>query len=158
MMSRLSIARWTVDVDRASTVRAYSTFAEGSCELCRCAPCRNFIAQRDVLFPDSVSAFLRDAGIAHDREIEACHYGEVRDGIHLYGAWFHFIGSLVDGDDALTPYADGNGGSFDLAPINGTFSVGITSNLSCLADVFPRDATLQLEFTVELPWAIQSAM
>lgn len=157
MMSRLTIARWTVDADRVATANAYSTFAEGSCELCQCDPCRNFMAQRDVLFPATVTTFLRDAGIAYDREIETGHYGEIRDGVHLYSAWFHFVGSLIAGDDALIPHADGNGGSYDLVPVNDAFSVGITSKLSCLADTFPRESTLQLEFTVELPWVIQAA-
>ena len=156
MISRLSIARWTVDVDRDATANAYSTFIEGSCDLCRCHPCQNYIAHRETLFPDSVAGFLRDAGIAHNREIETGHYGEVRDDVHLYSAWFHFAGSLIDGTDALIPHADGNGGSYDLAPITDAFSVGVTSRLSCLADVFPRESTLQLEFTVELPWVIQA--
>jgi hypothetical protein len=156
MMSRLSIARWTVDVDPVATAKAYSSFNEGSCELCGCAPCRNFIANRDVLFPDAVTEFFREAGIASGLEIETGYYGEVRNGVHLYSAWFHFVGALVAGDDALIPHADGNGGSYDLAPINDAFSAGITSNLSCLTDVFPRDSTLQLEFTVELPWVVQA--
>lgn len=156
-MSRLNIARWTVDVDRVATAKAYSAFTEGSCEMCGCDPCRNFIAHRDVRFPDAVATFLRNAGIAGDREIETGYYGEVHDGVHLYSAWFHFVGRLLAGDDALIPHADGNGGSFDLAPINDTFSVGITSKLSLLADAFPRESTLQLEFTVELPWVIQAA-
>lgn len=154
MMSRLKIARWTVDADPVATAHVYSTFSESSCELCRCGACYNFIAQRDALFPEPVSEFFRHAGIACNLEIGTGYYGEVREDVHLYSACFHFVGALIAGDDALIPHADGNGGSYDLAPINEAFSVGITSTLSSLADAFPRESTLQLEFTVELPWVI----
>ena len=156
MISRLSIARWTVDVDRDATASAYSTFTEGSSDLCHCHACQNYIAHRESLFPDPVAGFLRNAGISHNREIETAHYGEVRDGVHRYSAWFHFVGSLIDGTDALIPSPDGNGGSYDLVPITAAFSVGITSHVACRAEVFPRESTLQLEFTVELPWVIHA--
>lgn len=81
MMSRLTIARWTVDADPIATAKAYSTLDGSSTERCGCADCRHFIAARDSLFPQSVLQFFRDAGIPRDTDIEISTVGEVRDGI-----------------------------------------------------------------------------
>ena len=156
MTSRLTISRWTLDVDSVATSNAYATFDGGSADRCGCADCRNFIAARDTLFPQPVSQFLHDAGIPHDRDIELATFGEIRDGIHLFSGWYHFVGLIVDGPDAAIPHEDGNGWSYDLAPVTDAFSIGVTTHLSLLADAFPRDSTLQLEFTVELPLQIET--
>ena len=156
MMSRLTIARWTVDVDPIATANAYSTLDGGSAERCGCADCKHFIAARDSLFPRSIIQFFHDAGISHDIDIEISTFGEVRDGVKLYSGFYHFVGTLVNGTDVAIPHPDGNGWSFDLAPVTEAFTLGVTSNLSLLADAFPRQSTLQLEFTVELPLQIEN--
>ncbi|MEM7476807.1 MAG: hypothetical protein AAF483_17625 [Planctomycetota bacterium] len=156
MLSRLTIARWTLDVDSVATSNAYTKIDSGSADRCGCADCRNFVAARDTLFPKSVSQFLRDAGIPNDRDIELATFGEIRDGIQLYSGWYHFVGRIADGPDAAIPHEDGKGWSIDLAPVTDAFSIGVTNHLSLLADAFPRESALQLEFTVELPLQIDT--
>ena len=155
MMSRLSIARWIVDVDPVATADAYATLDLGSAERCGCADCHLFLAARESCFPRSVTQFLQNAGIPRDIDIEISTFGEVRDGIQLYSGFYHLVGTLVDGGDAIIPHPDGNGGSYNLASVTDAFSIGVTTRLSLLADAFPRDSTLQLEFTVELPLHIE---
>ena len=33
------------------------------------------------------------------KEAEIYHNGQVRPGIHSYGGWFHFVGTIETGDD-----------------------------------------------------------
>lgn len=74
----------------------------------------------------------------------------------LYIGFYHFVGTLVDGADAAIPHPDGMGHSLDLVPVTDAFSIGVTSRLSLLADAFPRQSTLQLEFSVELPLRVEN--
>ena len=150
-MERLTIARWTVDVDRSATEEAYASLDGGSADRCGCDDCLTFIAARDSLFPESVVQFLEMAGIPRESDIELASFGEIREGVQLYSGWYHFVGCIIAGDDAAIPYDDGRGWSYDLAKVTEAFSLGVTKRVSQRADAFPPESTLQFEFAVELP-------
>ena len=153
-MSRHVFGRWTLELDRSATAKAYSVFTEGDCERCGCNGCLNFIASRDSMYPDSVATFMKAAGIPRDREVRVGHFGEIRDLVHVYDASFPFIGSIIDGADACPPRPDGRGWAVDYETINDAFKVGITSHLLKLPDSFPPELTLLLNLQVELPWLL----
>jgi hypothetical protein len=80
--------------DRDATVAVYNSLAGGFAEECRCVACRNFAAQRDLIFPPSFRTLLEQLGIDPNKEGEAFEYGPIADGRHLYGGWFYFFGEL----------------------------------------------------------------
>jgi hypothetical protein len=84
-----------VHYDREATAAIYAGLKHGNAEECGCVFCRNFAAQRDLVYPASFRELLAEIGIDADKEFEAFQYGPVGDGIHRYGGWFYFVGEMV---------------------------------------------------------------
>lgn len=152
-MIQTSFGRWTLDIDADATRTAYSKVDVGSPESCGCSPCLNFAAQRDSTFPVGIRSFMAAAGIPVDREAEIYHIGQLDSGLHSYGGWFHFVGNLSAGKDAFVPI-DERTGSFDLHDFGSGAFAGISNNIALVNSAFGSRHVLQLEFTVEIPWAI----
>lgn len=74
--------------------RYMGSLEHGFAEECGCIFCKNFAAQRNLVYPASFRTLLEQLGIDPNKEGEAFEYGPVKDGCHLYGGWFHFVGQL----------------------------------------------------------------
>jgi hypothetical protein len=61
-------------------------------------------------------------------------------GIHLYGAWFHFIGSI-----AKEPIG---------AATLDNFTIDFVANNALAAKAFENQPRVQIEITVKLPWVL----
>jgi hypothetical protein len=94
-MIELQIGDQTIRYDRDATVAVYKNIEHGWAEKCGCAGCRNFAAQRDLVYPPSFRALLDQLGIDPDKEGEVDEYGPVKDGCHFYDGWFYLIGELL---------------------------------------------------------------
>jgi hypothetical protein len=85
--------------DRAATLEAYARFTVAESNQCTCLGCRNFRLARSKAFPQPFLALLDTLGIDPTKEGEIYHLARGSPGIHMYGGWFHFVGSLeVAGD------------------------------------------------------------
>lgn len=134
-MNQLVFGRWTLDTDPAATRAAYAKIAIGSPESCGCDPCLNFAASREATYPPAFRSLLSDLGVAFDREAEIYHNCRLESGLHSYGGWFHFVGSIVSGSDALVPI-DANTGTFDLHRITDHFSAGVSVRTALVDQAF----------------------
>jgi len=94
-MTEMQIGDQTVRHDRDRTAAVYGSLEHGFAEKCGCIFCRNFAAQRNLVYPSSFRALLEQLGIDPNKEGEAFEYGPVEDGCHLYGGWFYFVGEMV---------------------------------------------------------------
>ena len=92
MMIEIRIGDQVLVYDREATSEAYSSIERGDAEECGCVPCRNFAAQRDVIYPAAFRELLEQLGIDPNKEGEAFEYGAIADGRHLYGGWFYHRG------------------------------------------------------------------
>ena len=135
---------WQYTCDRAATVDAYRRAADGGSQTCKCAGCRNFVAARLQVFPAPFLALLDSLGIDPVKDGEVYHLARGSTGRHIYGGWYHFVGTLeVTGDFAAVNFGD-----------------GFTSHL-CRASAPRLDAlvgqpVVQLEFHTDgVPWVLQ---
>ncbi len=126
--------------DRDATVAAYGSFTRLFADECGCAGCRNFAAQRATAYPPRFRALMDQLGIDPLKEGEPVHYGEVLPGIHAYGGWFYFVGSLLAAGDSAVQE-------------NG-FSYFIGRSFPAPPPSFRGQGVLALEFSTNLPWVL----
>jgi hypothetical protein len=92
-------------------------------------------------------------GISPSRETEIYHMARLKSGKHLYGGWFHFVGSITSGPDAAKEVAQ-NIWHPDLAETSEHFRLGFSSRLGLVRESFKGAPLVQLEFTAEVPWVL----
>ena len=80
----------------------------------------------------------------------------LESGRHLYGGWFHFVGSIVSGADAAEKVAE-NIWRPNLEESSEYFSLGFSSRLELVREPFAGLPLVQLEFTAKAPWVLATA-
>ena len=142
----LDFAKTRYTVDRDATIAAYARVEAGGVDTCECAYCRNFRLARATIFPQPFLALLERLGIDPSKDGEIYHLYPMTAGRHVYGGWYHFVGTLVE--------------TAEEESVN--FGDGFTAWL-CRASA-PRLASLegvqvvQLEINIErVPWLLEEA-
>ena len=103
-----SFGLWEYSCDRQATIEAYARIDRGGSETCTCNGCRNFSGARPHVFPSKFLALLNSVGIDSAKDGEVYHNGQLSPGVHDYGGWFHFVGTLdKTGDFPVMQPADG---------------------------------------------------
>ncbi len=141
-MTKIDYRDWTFDCDVESTRRAYESILAGGVETCSCSGCRNFLAQRQLVFPEEVINLFGQLGINYKRDAEIYHTARIESGLHLYGGWFHFIGNILKQPDVP-------------AKLNGHFTVDFIVSRSLAAESFGNQPLVQVEITAEVPWILK---
>jgi len=142
-MEQLQIGDQVVRYDPERTKAAYSTMTRGGAEVCGCATCLNFAAQRSKAFPDNFRRLLIQLGIDSEKEGEAYECGP-EGTLKVYGGWFYFAGEIVQLGEQLTRDASG---------FQYWFADG--RNLPKPQADFGKKV-LALEFVTKLPWVIET--
>jgi hypothetical protein len=128
------------DCDVAVTRKAYETILAGGVETCECTGCKNFLAQRDTVFPDEVLSLFNDLGVDYKRDTEIYHTALLEPGLHLYGGWFHFVGTILN--EPIGPATVHN------------FTIDFIANRDLAAKAFANHPLVQIEITAKLPWVL----
>jgi hypothetical protein len=149
-MERIIFCRWCVCCDQAATRRAYEAVRTGSPEECGCRDCRNFAAARGAVYTPEPLGLLDRLGIDSRKEAEIYQCSRLDSGLYLYGGFFHFVGSVEGGDDALRP-----DGRMDLEPLTEHFGVGFTRRVALVRAPFAGLSLVQLEFLAQVPWVLE---
>ena len=134
---------WVFHCEVETTRAGYETLSAGGAESCECAGCRNFLVQRQTVYLSEVLNLFQEFGINYERDAETYHIARLDDGLHLYGAWFHFVGSILEkptGPAALDNL------TIDFIPDN-----------ALSAEVFKKQQLVQIEITMKLPWVLLEA-
>jgi hypothetical protein len=140
-MQLLELPGWRIEYDCAATADAHLAAPAGGPESCGCAPCRNWAATRTVIFPTGFRELLARLGIPFDREADVYHNARLNSGLHCYGAWYHFVGRVLQGEKECAPNV-----------LLGPFSVFFHSTPALLPEVFTGQPVVQLEVVAEVPW------
>lgn len=149
-MNTFHFKRWEIAYDREATLKALDGFT-GDPELCGCEDCRNFITAEP--YPEEVLSLFQTLGIHPYRASEFYREMRIAPGLHLYGGWFHFVGSIVSGKDAKQPLSE-NSWAHELEAVNDSFALGFTSQLELVPVSFPSAPLVQLEIEARVPWVI----
>jgi len=132
----------TIRCDPEATAAVYASLEHGYAEDCGCIFCRNFAAQRNLVYPASFRAVLERLGIDPSKEGEAFEYGPVADGCHLYGGWFYLVGEMV------------TAGEYNCeAPDSHHFDYFFTKSHPN-AKAFRVGPVLAVEFTTHVKWVL----
>jgi hypothetical protein len=152
-MDLIHFGRWQVSTDREATKQAYAAISRSGSETCPCKPCLNFLAAREHVYPADVLGLFETLGISFDRECEIYHMARLSSGKHLYGGWFHFVGSIVSGADAAQQIGE-NLWQPSLEKVNDDFTLGFSSRIALPESPFFGKPIVQVEFTANVPWLI----
>jgi hypothetical protein len=150
-MESIRFGRWELSCDAESTRTAYAAVSSGGPEECGCGPCLNFAALRSEIYAANVVALFEELGIPQNREAEIYHMARLESGRHLYGGWFHFVGSIVSGADSARKVSE-TVWKPDLEEASDYFSLGFTSRVALVRKPFAGLPLVQLEFTAKVPW------
>jgi hypothetical protein len=150
-MQLIKFREWEFLVDKQSTLETYSKVTVGGPDSCGCSYCKNFVANRDELYPDEIRLLFSDLGIDWNKEYEVVEYGIIDpDGNYLYGGWFHFKGQLVKKSTKI-PFE-----KTDDTPISVKFSIRFRNCKGGGNSYFENkdDDLVQIDFEVKIPWVL----
>ena len=142
-MTRITYRDWIFDCDVDVTRKGYETIIAGGVETCDCTGCKNFLIQRDAVFPAEVLDLFNELGVDYKRDTEIYHTAQLQPGLHLYGGWFHFVGTIIK--EPLGPATLDN------------FTIDFIPNNDLAAKAFQNQPLVQIEITVKLPWVLAEA-
>jgi hypothetical protein len=140
LMTKITYRDWILDCDVEATRVGYQTIAVGGAESCDCAGCRNFLAQRECVYPAEVLNLFDELGVNYKRDAETYHTARLEPGLHLYGRWFHFVGAILT--EPIGP-----------ATLN-NFTIDFFPDRALAAKAFENQRLVQIEITVKLPWVL----
>jgi hypothetical protein len=143
-METIQLYRWILKSDPEATRKAYAALLRGWPEECGCKSCQNFIAARKFVYPAEALALFDRLGIAYNREAESYHNGRLESGLHSYGGWFHFVGTIEGGEN-----------NFEM--VGEHFSISFSTHTTLIPRAFGEQPVVQLEFQTEVPWVIEGA-
>jgi hypothetical protein len=149
-MNEFAFGRWRITCDPNRTCRAYDAMPAGGPAGCSCCYCQNLLVAREHTYPAEALALFHRLGIDPHKEIETCNHGRLESGLHLYGGFFHFVGAIAAGADAIQP-----NGAVELEPMTEAFSLGFTSHVSLVQPPFAGMPLIQLEFLAQVPWVLE---
>lgn len=158
MMEQVSYRDWRFEVDVARTKSVYASLRQGAAATCGCIPCKNFIANRALAYPTAMKDLLTALGISYEKEAEVYHICRQEDGKHLYGSWFHFKGTFLEGQESIVKNPNG-GGNLQLHSISDTFSLGFLKEASlCYFEEAEYKDLIQVECMMQLDWVLDKAL
>jgi hypothetical protein len=145
-----TVTRWLIDHDPDATRHCFAQLPVGTG--CTCNQCRNFDAAARRTFPSEFVALLDALGIDPTKPAELCHWCREPSGLYLTGGWFHFVGSILAGEDAM--HWENNSGTFRFEELVSGLEFGFTARLALVREVFAGLPLVQLEFQTRVPWVL----
>ncbi len=149
MNEGIQIGRWLVRADVDRTREAHSKLNQSGAAKCSCTGCQNFEAVRPQLLAGPLGGILDELGITPPWEVEVYEMGRSASGLHHYGGWFHFVGTIESGIDKSPLTSDD-----DWESLSETLSVALNTDVALMREPFAGLPLVQLEFAAELPWVI----
>jgi len=148
-----TVARWLIDHDADATRRFYARLPVGTG--CACDQCRNFDAAAGRTFPKEFVVLLDALGVDPAKPAELCHWCREASGLYLTGGWFHFVGTILAGEDAM--HWEGGTGTFRFEELVPDLEFGFTARLALVREPFAGLTLVQLEFQTRVPWVLAEA-
>lgn len=150
---KTAVGRWQIEFDPAATANCYRNIVASW--YCECSPCRNFLALGNRAFSSEALSLFEKLGVDVRKPAEVYHNAREQNGLHNYGGWFHFVGRIESGVDALRQVGDTPcSGVFELESLSESFQFGFSNCLGLVPKEFTGKAIVQLEFITRVHWAI----
>ena len=144
------VGRWLIEYDREATRRCFARLPAGA--PCDCVECRNFNAAAGRIFPPEFLALADELGVDVTKPAELCHCVREDSGLYLVGGWFHFVGSLISGEDLIR--WNGRSGTYRFEQLVPGCEFGFRADAVLVPAVFNGRRVVQLEFVTRVPWSL----
>lgn len=138
-MKTITFHDWIFECDPDCTRDVYALISGGGAETCGCTICRNYLAQRQPIFPREIMQLFDQTGIDPKKDAEIYHMTKDRQG-HYYGGWLHFIGKIKE-----------KSGSQQVAP---DFLVNFAEKGDLAHEALAGEPLIQVDFYTHLPWVL----
>lgn len=158
MKKQITYKNWILEVEKERTSAVYALAKGGSPEGCDCNECKNFLANKEKIYPTEFKDLLKKLGIEEEKALEVSHFGKLENGKHFYGGWFHFKGKILAGKDCKIAHENGSY-TIETVAINENFEIGFTKNvdLSFFDESESKDL-VQIAFFTKLDWVIDKKL
>ena len=150
-MMTIKYRDWELVVDKELTQETYKKVEIGGAENCTCSSCKNFVNNRENIYPQEIKELLINLGIDYRKESEVWHYCKDELGRHCYNGWFHFKGHFKG--KSLSAATLDRTTTGHLTPITETFSLGFLYD-SLLSFFENKENLVQVEFEAKTTWTI----
>jgi hypothetical protein len=140
-LDTLDLPGWRIEFDRVATAAAFLLAPLKGPASCSCDPCCNWVSTRERLLPPELRELLDRLGIPFDREVEVYHNARLDSGLHSYGAWYHFFGRIMFGENESSPHLN-----------FGKFEVWFGSKPALLPAAFAGHPVVRLDVSADVPW------
>lgn len=137
-MRQMKIGSWIIEVDVNKTKEFYDNYHVIT-EDCNCDYCANYFLACEQ-FPPKMKELFRSLGIDPRKEGEVTEYIKNKDGTHLYSAFYHLVGRIIEGGNDFV-YGDG-------------VEISFTEELDLVPVGFPKP-TIQFEIQMEISWVLK---
>lgn len=144
----IKFKNWTFDVDQMLTKTLYSNIMWGRADAIPKKEFKNYIAQRECVFPEEVLDLFLALGVDYKKELKIQHYQE-EDGLNTYEGTFYAVGDLINGASCQVEVAE-NHCVLELTPITENFSIGFYQDK---AEVLNQHLIF-IEFSVTVPYEV----
>ena len=149
-METMQIGSWNVAYDREKTESLHNAAECGASGKCQCCHCRNFVAARDMVYPEIVRRIMASLGVDYKKEQELYEICEVEDGWHLYNGWFRFVGAASFPDGELDT-SQRSAFSTDEVTVNDNFSWSLSQQPRVVWWGLP---IVEIHFQAKVPWVL----
>ncbi|MFV8830382.1 hypothetical protein [Alkalihalobacterium sp. APHAB7] len=151
-MKQTKIGPWTIEVDVDKTKEFYDKYHLIT-EDCDCDYCANYVLACDR-FPSEMKDLFQSLGIDPRKEGEISEYMENQDSTHLYSAFYHMVGRIIEGPKLWTPSKKGSKVSTPSFVEYHGVEIGFSEDLALVPDGFPVP-TIQFEIQMNVPWLLR---
>ena len=148
IVDRIKVGRYLIEIDVNQTKSFYEEH-HFIIEDCNCSYCTNYILACDTFSPEIKNLFNL-LGIDPRKEGEISEYMKNEDGTHLYGAFYHIVGKIIDGPQLWTPINSEN--EVQLSN-SGGLEIGFSEDLDLVPEDFPKPI-IQFEIQLNIPWLL----
>jgi len=150
-MKQIKLGSWIIEVDLRKTKKFYDEYyliTEG----CDCDYCANYVLACDK-FPQEITELFNSLGIDPRKEGEVSQYMENQDGTHLYGAFYHIVGNIIEGPKLWGPTTEESEVSSPNFVEHSGVEIGFSEDLALVPEGFPTP-TIQFEIQMNVPWLL----
>lgn len=113
---------WTFEIDQKLTKTLYSNIMWGRADAIPTKEFKNYVIQRDYLFPKEIIDLFRALGVDYKKELKLNHSIE-ENGLNCYEGTFYFVGELKKGNSCKIDIGN-NDFVYELTPVTENFSIG----------------------------------
>ncbi|UOE93327.1 hypothetical protein [Alkalihalobacillus sp. LMS39] len=149
-MKQTKVGPWTIEVDVDKTKEYYDKYHLIT-EDCDCDYCANYVLACER-FPSKIKDLFNSLGIDPRKEGEVSEYMLNKDGTHLYCAFYHIVGRIIDGPKWIPTKKGSEVSTPNFAEHNGV-DVSFSEDLALVPEEFPMP-TIQFEIQMNVPWMI----